>query len=97
MLKISNLTKQFEVADGKTVAVRGLDLVLEKGRFFVLLGPSGCGKSTLLRCVAGLEGFESGEISLDGRLVSSPGRIFLSIPRIAKWLWCFRATPSGRT
>jgi iron(III) transport system ATP-binding protein len=74
MLKISNLTKQFEVADGKTVAVRGLDLVLEKGRFFVLLGPSGCGKSTLLRCVAGLEGFESGEISLDGRLVSSPGR-----------------------
>ena len=71
MLKISNLTKQFEVADGKTTAVRDLNLVVEKGKFFVLLGPSGCGKSTLLRCVAGLEGVEGGEIVLDGRVVSA--------------------------
>src|ERR1044071_4270653 len=80
MLRISNLTKQFEVAGGKTIAVRSLDLFLEKGKFFVLLGPSGCGKSTLLRCVAGLEGFESGEIFLDDRPVSAPGRNILVDP-----------------
>jgi iron(III) transport system ATP-binding protein len=74
MLRITNLTKQFEVADGKTIAVRNLDLEVEQGKFFVLLGPSGCGKSTLLRCVAGLEGIEDGEISLDGRVVSAGGR-----------------------
>ena len=72
MLKIANLTKQFEVVDGKTVAVRNLDLSLAKGQFFVLLGPSGCGKSTLLRCVAGLEDFEDGVITLGDRVVSSP-------------------------
>jgi len=79
MLKISNLTKQFDVAGGKkTIAVRGFDLILENGQFFVLLGPSGCGKSTLLRCVAGLERIEGGEISLGGRVVSSPAKnIFL--------------------
>lgn len=76
MLKITNLSKKFEVTDGKTIAVRNLDLEVEKGKFFVLLGPSGCGKSTLLRCVAGLEGIEEGEISLDGRLVSSAERCF---------------------
>ena len=74
MLKITNLTKQFEVADGKTIAVRNLDLEVGQGKFFVLLGPSGCGKSTLLRCVAGLEGIEDGEIALDGRVVSSGAR-----------------------
>ena len=78
MLQIRKLTKQFEVAGGKTVAVKDLDLTLERGQFFVLLGPSGCGKSTLLRCIAGLEGFESGEIVLDGKVVNSPSQgIFL--------------------
>jgi iron(III) transport system ATP-binding protein len=80
MLKISNLTKQFQVTGGRTIAVRGLDLHLEKGQFFVLLGPSGCGKSTLLRCVAGLEEFEDGEIFLGDRLVSSAREKIFTAP-----------------
>lgn len=71
MLQISNLTKRFEVAAGDVIAVRDLNLTVENGKFFVLLGPSGCGKSTLLRCVAGLEGFEEGDIVLNDRLLSS--------------------------
>ena len=71
MLKITNLTKRFEVPGGQVMAVRDLDLFVDKGKFFVLLGPSGCGKSTLLRCVAGLEGFEEGEIFLGDQLLSS--------------------------
>ena len=65
------MTKRFEVTAGEVVAVRDLNLMVEKGTFFVLLGPSGCGKSTLLRCVAGLERFEEGEIVLNDRLLSS--------------------------
>lgn len=71
MLKISNLTKRFDVTAGEVVAVHDLNLVVDEGNFFVLLGPSGCGKSTLLRCVAGLEGFDEGEIVLNERLLSS--------------------------
>ena len=36
----------------------------------VFVGPSGCGKSTLLRCLAGLEGVNSGRIDIDGRDVT---------------------------
>ena len=53
------------------MAVRDLDLVVEEGKFFVLLGPSGCGKSTLLRCVAGLEQPEGGQIFLRDQLLTS--------------------------
>lgn len=48
-----------------------LDFSLERGQIACLLGPSGCGKTTALRCIAGFERVSSGEIILDGRLVSS--------------------------
>ncbi len=71
MLRITELSKRFEVPGGQIKAVSGLDLTVDEGKFFVLLGPSGCGKSTLLRCVAGLEQPEAGQIYLGGQLLSS--------------------------
>ncbi len=63
---VRNVTKSF----GDLEVIHGLDLVIEDGRFVVLLGPSGCGKSTLLRMIAGLEPISSGEIAIDGRVVN---------------------------
>jgi multiple sugar transport system ATP-binding protein len=61
-IRIEHLHKRF--AD--FVAVKDSSLVLEDGKFVVLLGPSGCGKTTTLRMVAGLEYPTSGRITLDG-------------------------------
>ncbi|WIB67355.1 ABC transporter ATP-binding protein [Curtobacterium sp. MCBD17_035] len=48
------------------VALAGVDLTIEPGRFVSLIGPSGCGKSTLLRLVAGLEPADDGDVLVHG-------------------------------
>ena len=52
---------------GSLRAIKGVDLVIEKGEFVVFVGPSGCGKSTLLRMIAGLTEIDGGSLVLDGR------------------------------
>src|SRR3990167_4444587 len=65
-IRIQNLHKGF----GDFTAVRDSSLVLENGKFVVLLGPSGCGKTTTLRMIAGLEYPTSGKIMLDSEDVT---------------------------
>ena len=52
------------------VALDGMSLRLEPGEVVCLLGPSGCGKTTSLRMAAGLEQPESGEVRIDGKVVT---------------------------
>ncbi|MBI5276530.1 MAG: ABC transporter ATP-binding protein [Burkholderiales bacterium] len=61
-IRIDRLHKRF----GDFIAVKDSSLVLEDGKFVVLLGPSGCGKTTTLRMIAGLEYPTSGAITLAG-------------------------------
>jgi len=69
-LALSRLTVQY--AGRAQPAVDDVSFGLEAGEIGVLIGPSGCGKTTLLRTVAGLEPARSGEIRLNGAIVSSP-------------------------
>ncbi|MGA8709113.1 MAG: amino acid ABC transporter ATP-binding protein [Steroidobacteraceae bacterium] len=58
---------------GAFQALDGIDLTLGRGERLVICGPSGSGKSTLIRTVNALEGFDRGEISVDGiRLTREP-------------------------
>ena len=77
-LEVTDLRKQFAVG---RPAIDGVSFSVPSGEIVVLLGPSGCGKTTTLRCVAGLEHPTGGEISIAGRVVSSPGRGILVPPR----------------
>ena len=52
---------------GDVVALRGVDLTLERGELLAVLGPNGAGKSTLLRALAGLLAVRSGTVELEGR------------------------------
>ncbi|MBV8167359.1 MAG: ABC transporter ATP-binding protein [Alphaproteobacteria bacterium] len=46
--------RDLHVAYGQVEAVRGVSLVLEKGRIVSVIGPNGAGKTTLLSAVMGL-------------------------------------------
>jgi iron(III) transport system ATP-binding protein len=78
-LEVTDLRKQFSVG---RPAIDGVSFAVPAGEIVVLLGPSGCGKTTTLRCVAGLEHPTGGEISIGGRVVSSPARGILVPPRL---------------
>ena len=64
---LTNITKKF----GDFVAVDDISMIIEDGRFTVLVGPSGCGKTTTLRMIAGLETVTAGEIKIDERVVNN--------------------------
>lgn len=61
-------------------ALKDVSLSLPSGQHTAIIGPSGCGKSTLLRLVAGLEAPSSGQIYLNGELISKEEKI-LKPPR----------------
>jgi iron(III) transport system ATP-binding protein len=54
-------------------AISDVSFSARHGEILCLLGPSGCGKTTTLRAIAGFEPVVSGEVHLQGRLVSAPG------------------------
>ncbi len=62
--------KQVTLGYGDFIAVKSVDLRIEKGSFVTLLGPSGCGKTTILRSIAGLVNPLSGQIIIKGRRVN---------------------------
>lgn len=66
MIVIKNLYKEYR--DG-TVALKNVNLTINKGDFIILLGPSGSGKSTFLRCINHLHKPTSGEIYFDGKRI----------------------------
>jgi len=68
-IELQGLGKQY----GEVTAVADVDLSVAEGEVIALLGPSGCGKTTTLRMIAGLEDVTTGEIAIDGELVSRPG------------------------
>lgn len=73
-VNFKNLVKEFKTIKRSITVLKGIDLTIHDGEFFVLLGPSGCGKSTLLNLVAGLEEATAGEIWLGDKLVDKPSQ-----------------------
>ena len=66
MLKIDTVTKSYGNAAQKHEVLRGVCVELAAGETLALTGESGSGKSTLLHLAAALDGFDSGEIVLNG-------------------------------
>lgn len=66
VLRVENLTKVFESAAGRVVALGGINLSITRGEFVAIIGPSGSGKSTLLNMIGALDRPTSGKVIING-------------------------------
>ncbi|HTP63928.1 MAG TPA: ABC transporter ATP-binding protein [Geobacteraceae bacterium] len=67
MIKLVNVTKAFD----SQVVLRNLNLEVPTGKITAIIGPSGEGKSVLLKHMIGLMQPDSGEVIVDGEMISS--------------------------
>jgi len=59
-----NVGKIYGKGENQVVALRGVDLQVERGELMMLVGPSGCGKTTLISVIAGILDRDSGECEI---------------------------------
>ncbi|HET7616398.1 MAG TPA: amino acid ABC transporter ATP-binding protein [Bacillales bacterium] len=52
---------------GKLHVLNDISMSINNGEVVVIVGPSGSGKSTLIRCINGLEGYEKGNVVVNGK------------------------------
>lgn len=56
---------------GKLQILSGVSLKAQPNQITVIVGPNGSGKSTLLKTIAGLTNIYTGQVALDGKIISN--------------------------
>lgn len=70
MIKLKNVSKFYYSNGMITSGFSKVSLELNQGEFVVITGESGSGKTTLLNVISGLDGYEEGEMYIDGKETS---------------------------
>lgn len=67
MLKLKNITKDYDTAGSKVQALKGININFRRSEFVSILGQSGCGKTTLLNIIGGLDHYTTGDLIINGK------------------------------
>ncbi|MCX6811948.1 MAG: ABC transporter ATP-binding protein [Candidatus Berkelbacteria bacterium] len=70
VIKLKDITKVYKTGEEDTIALKGINLRIEKGEFVAIMGPSGSGKSTLMHIIGLLDKPTKGTYILEGKDVS---------------------------
>ena len=71
LLEADNIVKSYSKTGLEIPVLKGLSITVNAGEILVLMGPSGSGKSTLLNILGTLDTDFTGNLSIDGILISS--------------------------
>jgi putative ABC transport system ATP-binding protein len=66
LIHLNNVDKAYETPAGKFVALKHINLDIDRGEFVAVVGKSGSGKSTLINMITGIDRPSSGGIIIDG-------------------------------
>ena len=67
IIQTIGVEKNYGQGDAKVLALRGIDLTINRGEFLAIVGTSGSGKSTLLYILGGLDQPTKGEVKVHGK------------------------------
>jgi putative ABC transport system ATP-binding protein len=70
LIRTEGLTRRYRMGRETVEALRGVDLVIERGEYTAITGPSGSGKSTLMNILGCLDTPDDGSYWLNGERVS---------------------------
>lgn len=70
-VKLVDVRKIYQTGKVLTKAIDGIDFVIEKGEFAVIVGASGAGKTTVLNILGGMDRATSGHIYIDGNDIAA--------------------------
>jgi putative ABC transport system ATP-binding protein len=80
VIQTRRLTKEFVRDEFHVVALKDVNIEIERGAFVALMGPSGSGKSTLLHVIAAMDKPSTGEVRVLGQDLGA-----LTDRQIAHW------------
>lgn len=89
MLELTGICKSYRRGNESVPVLRDISLHVGTGEFVTLIGPSGSGKSTLFRLIGGVEQPDSGQISINGKVVTGDRGLISYMPQQASlfpWL-----------
>ncbi len=70
VVEMKDVEKTYQLGKVRVPALKGINLAVERGEFFILKGQSGSGKSTALNMIGGMDLPDSGDILLAGENIS---------------------------
>ncbi len=65
IVRVTNVTKTFQLGKIAVHALKGVDLEIPTGQYVSIMGPSGSGKSTLFNMIGGLDKPTTGKVYID--------------------------------
>lgn len=71
LIEINNITKRYVMGDNEVMALRDVNLCIERGEYISIMGPSGSGKSTFMNILGCLDTPSTGEYKFNGVDVSN--------------------------